>query len=73
VDPAAFTVRELVWMQRARSRETWMQCGVIASVVANTRMGASGRTYTPADFMPQVYSPKPAHMDIRDLEHKLGV
>ncbi|MEO2031482.1 MAG: hypothetical protein ABGZ35_05305 [Planctomycetaceae bacterium] len=52
------TLRELVWMAEARSRDHWNHTSAILALTANThRDPKKSKTFKPTDFHPHTHHP----------------
>ena len=60
VDPGPFTLRQLVVMAEAKSRQAWNHTSAILAMLANVHRDAKKtRAYRPADFHPHRRTEKP--------------
>jgi hypothetical protein len=60
IDPGRFTLRQLVVMAEARSRQAWNHTSAILAMLANIHRDAKKtRAYRPADFHPHRSNEKP--------------
>jgi hypothetical protein len=60
VDPGPFTLRQLIVMAEAKSRQAWNHTSAILAMLANVHRDAKKtRAYRPADFHPHRRMEKP--------------
>lgn len=68
VHPGPFTMRQICWMSRGKSREAWKHTASLLAMIVNVNRDAKrSRPVAPRDFDPYAVKPKLRRVSMRDL------